>query len=128
MFCLWLRFSAYRTRNAAICVCWPLLNPSSDCLELGNWKRRTVGLCAGRHIEGHDANRFFARSNPRSLGLTIQHFYRRLLFDLEFGGLLITQLRVLTNRIRIASDRTPSNWYTCGVSMVYGSVPWLQTV
>ena len=52
-------------------------------------------MCAGRHLEGHDANRFFARSNPRGLSLTIQHFYRRLLFDLEFGGLLIAQLRVL---------------------------------
>ena len=27
--------------------------------------------------------------------LTIQHFYWCLLFDLEFGGLLVAQLRVL---------------------------------
>ena len=69
--------------------CWAVAQPVFRLLGAGKLKAQDCGLCAGRHIEGHDANRFFARSNPRGLGLTIQHFYRCLLFDLEFGGLLI---------------------------------------
>src|SRR5664280_1342165 len=127
MCCLWLRFSAYRTRNAAICVCGPLLNPSSDCLELENWKRRTVGCV----LDAISRATTPTASSPGAIRAVW------VLPSRTFTGVscLILSLAACSSPncefwrpYRDWADRTPSNWYTRGVSMVYGSVPWLQTV
>src|SRR5208337_811779 len=127
MFCLRLRSSSYRTRNAAICVCGPLLNPSSNCLELENWKRRTVG-CVLDAISRATTPTASCPGATRAVCSCPSN-------TLTGVSCLILSLAACSSPncefcrpYRDWGDRTPSNWYTIGVSMVYGSLPWLQTV
>src|SRR5208283_3272320 len=60
----------------------------------GKLKTQDRRMWARCQLQGHHPNDLPARGDAPRLQLPIQHLHRSLLFDLEFGYLLITKLRV----------------------------------